>query len=67
MVHLDIHLLSHRSVNRAAIEQTGNMRHIKHESLLRSGIAGQVTYWRVSDIHKTIDHFEAHGCRKFRG
>lgn len=32
-----------------------------------SGIAGQVTYWRVSDIQKTIAHFELNGCRKFRG
>ncbi|MFX4301114.1 VOC family protein [Alicyclobacillus tolerans] len=32
-----------------------------------SGVAGQVTYWRVSDILKTIAHFESHGCSKFRG
>lgn len=32
-----------------------------------SGVAGQVTYWRVSDIKKTITHFESHGCQIFRG
>lgn len=32
-----------------------------------SGVAGQVTYWRVSDIKKTIAHFESHGCSLFRG
>ncbi|MCI0184390.1 hypothetical protein MM817_02687 [Acidibacillus sp. S0AB] len=33
----------------------------------KSGVAGQVTYWRVADLHKTISHFESHGCRLFRG
>ncbi|WP_245799182.1 VOC family protein [Virgibacillus siamensis] len=32
-----------------------------------SGIAGQVIYWRVADIKKTIAHFESHGCSLFRG
>ncbi|RIV17193.1 bleomycin resistance protein [Alicyclobacillaceae bacterium I2511] len=32
-----------------------------------SGVAGQVTYWRVADIHKAIARFESHGCRLFRG
>ena len=32
-----------------------------------SGVAGQVTYWRVSDIHESIKHFELHGCTLFRG
>ena len=32
-----------------------------------SGIAGQVTYWRVSDIKKVIAHFQSHGCHLFRG
>lgn len=27
-----------------------------------SGVAGQVTYWRVSDIKKIVAHFESHGC-----
>ncbi|REB05220.1 bleomycin resistance protein [Sporosarcina sp. BI001-red] len=34
---------------------------------ISSGVAGQVTYWRVSDIKKTIAHFESKGCRLFRG
>lgn len=32
-----------------------------------SGAAGQVTYWRVSNIQETIAHFESHGCREYRG
>ncbi len=32
-----------------------------------AGVAGQVAYWRVSDIHKVMAHFETHGCRLFRG
>ena len=32
-----------------------------------SGVAGQVTYWRVSEIQKTIAHFQSHGCHLFRG
>ena len=32
-----------------------------------SGVGGQVTYWRVSDIQQTIAHFEKHGCHKYRG
>jgi predicted enzyme related to lactoylglutathione lyase len=33
----------------------------------RSGVAGQVTYWRVRDIRRAIAYFETHGCRLFRG
>lgn len=33
----------------------------------KSGVAGQVTYWKVADIHKMISHFESNGCRLFRG
>lgn len=32
-----------------------------------SGVAGQVTYWRVSDIKESIKHFQSHGCSLFRG
>jgi predicted enzyme related to lactoylglutathione lyase len=32
-----------------------------------SGVAGQVAYWRVTDIYERIRHFESHGCRLFRG
>jgi predicted enzyme related to lactoylglutathione lyase len=31
------------------------------------GVAGQVTYWRVSSLQRAIAHFESHGCRLFRG
>ena len=41
--------------------------HPSDEKKNSSRIAGQVTYWRVSDIQKTIAHFESHGCSKFRG
>lgn len=37
------------------------------EEKTSSGVAGQVTYWRVAEIQKTILHFESHGCRLFRG
>ncbi|VDG99744.1 Glyoxalase-like domain [Lysinibacillus sphaericus] len=32
-----------------------------------SGVAGQVTYWRVSDIKESIKHFKSHNCSLFRG
>lgn len=32
-----------------------------------SGVAGQVAYWHVADIHQAIARFESHGCRLFRG
>jgi predicted enzyme related to lactoylglutathione lyase len=31
------------------------------------GVAGQVTYWRVSNLPQAISYFESHGCRLFRG
>lgn len=33
----------------------------------QAGVAGQVTYWRVSDLHETIEYFQSHGCRLYRG
>ena len=31
-----------------------------------SGVAGQVAYWRVTDIHKIIAYFESYGCHIYR-
>lgn len=37
------------------------------DSKSSSGVAGQVSYWKVSDMQSAISHFIDHGCRLFRG
>ncbi len=32
-----------------------------------AGSGGQVAYWLVRDLERTLVHFEAHGCARFRG
>ena len=37
------------------------------DSKSSSGVAGQVSYWKVSNMQSAISHFIDHGCRLFRG